>query len=146
MNVKELDAILCAAYALHWSVVLACPRISERLRRPVPVEMIRQLVAAFASQGAESLTGEYQGVPIDYDPQGAFRDARPLAASLEDSLRGWDGALPVPSSVMVAAQSLLTAYGHESAGRFAEHTVPDDFEDALVWPDSPIPAPSSRQG
>ncbi len=137
MNIESLDNITCAAYALHWTVVLACPRISERLRRPVPIDMIRRLVAAFASQGPESLTGAYQGIPADYDPKGAFRRARPLAASLSANLAAWDGVLPVPWAVRADAQALLTAYGHESAGRFEEHTVPDDFETALLWPDSP---------
>lgn len=137
MNIDKLPEVLKAAYAFHWSVLLACPRISERLSRPVPVEMVRRLVEGFARQPPEALVDSYQGIPRDFDPTRGFYRARRKAAPLHASMDGWDGSLPVPKEVMIAARELVAAYRHKAVDQWEEYSIQGEFENALLWPESP---------
>lgn len=145
MNLDELPEVLKAVHAFQWSVLLACPRISERLSRPVPVEMVRKLVERFAHQTPEALVDSYQGIRRDYDPAKAFNRARQKAAALHACMDGWSGSLPVPKEVMMSARELVSAYGHKATGQWDEYGLQDDFEAALLWPDSPD-VPHGRTG
>lgn len=137
MNLDKLDEVLKAVHSYQWAVLLAYPRVSERLSRPVPVELLRLLLDMVARQAPDALVGSHDGVRADYDPTRGFARARPIAAPLRSSMEGWDGSLPVPVKVMMTARDLVTAYGHDAVGRWEEHTVGDDFERFLLWPESP---------
>jgi len=73
----------------------------------------------------------------DYDPTGGFGRARPKASTLHACMDGWDGSLPVPKEVMIAARELVTAYGHKAVGQWEEYTIERELESALLWPESP---------
>lgn len=121
-------------HAYQWSLVLAYSRILEELKRPFPVELLRRLLDAYIRFSGNPITTE-EGQRIDYDPTGGFRRARPAAVALRAALGGWNGMLPAPQEVVIAAREMVTAYGHAAAGRWDEHTVPDDAWDQLLWPD-----------
>lgn len=137
MNIDRLPEVLKAIHAFHWSILLACPRISGRLSRPVPTEMVRELVERFARQTPEALVDSCQAIPRDYDPTKGFHRARQKAGPLHASMDGWDGSLPVPKAVMMAARELVAAYGHKAVGRWDDYSIEGELEAALLWPESP---------
>ena len=76
-------------------------------------------------------------IPRDYDPTKGFHRARQKAAPLHASMDGWDGSLPVPKEVMMAARELVAAHGHEAAGQWEEYRLEGEIEHGLAWPESP---------
>lgn len=137
MNIAKLPPVLKAIYPFQWAFVFAFPKIHGRLRREVPVEMLRELLAMFAAQTPDDLIGSHKGVRADYDPTHGFERCRPYAEPLRTAMEGWGGALPVPEKVMRIARDIVTAYGDKHAGNWEQHEVGDDIESALIWPDSP---------
>lgn len=121
-------------HAYQWSIVLAYSKILEQLKGPFPVDLHRRLLDAYIRFSGNPITIE-EGQRIDYDPRGGFRRARPAAVALHAALGGWNGVLPAPQEAVMAAREMVTAYGHAAAGRWDEHTVPDDAWDQLLWPD-----------
>ena len=121
-------------HAYQWSMVLAFSKILEHLKRPFPADLVRRLLDAYIRFSGNPITTE-EGQRIDYDPKGGFRRARPAAVALRAALSGWDGVFPAPQEAVTAAREMVTAYGHAAAGRWDEHTVPDDAWDQLLWPD-----------
>ena len=137
MNITKLPQVLKCVYVIQWAVVLAFPRIHERLGRDVPVEMLRELLAMFAAQTPDDLIGSYKGVRVDYDPTHGFERSRQHTEALRAAMEGWGGALPVPEKVMLIARDIATAYGHDHAGNWEQHEVGDEIDSVLTWPDSP---------
>lgn len=124
-----------SAHCLQWAVVLSFTRISGRLNRRPPVELLRRLLDVFISYTGGSLVEIENAARIDNDPTGGFRRARPGAIALRAAIDRWDGSLPVPPTVAEAAREMVTAYGHRAAGRWDEHTVLGEVDEDLLWPD-----------
>jgi len=125
-----------SAHCLQWVIVLAFSRIVGQMKGRAPVELIRRLLDVYVSYTAgPTVFVSDNGIKGDLDPTGGFRRARPAAIALRAVVDAWDGSLPPPADVVMAAREMVTAYGHVEAGRWDEHTVPEDAWEQLLWPD-----------
>lgn len=125
-----------SAHGLEWATALAFSHGTSLLSRRPPVALIGRLLDVYISYTAGPMLFEREAGPAgNLDPTGGFRRARTAATELRAAIDKWDGALPPPAEVVAAARAMVAAYGHPAAGRWDEHTFPDDAEAALLWPD-----------
>ena len=136
-----------SAHCSQWVIVLAFSQIVGRIKGRAPVELIGRLLDVYISYTATPLTFTSEsGLKGNLDPTGGFRRARPAAIALRAVIDAWDGTPPPSANVVTAAREMVTAYGHPEAGRWEEHTVPEDAWGQLLWPNEEVSTGESPQG
>ena len=125
-----------AVHCLQWATALACPRVTARLGRVPPKELIAALLDACIRFSEKGSVAEQEGQRLDLDPAGSFRRAQPHAFVLRERLMDWNGTFPLPQDLVLAARDLARCHGNDSIHDWDAYEGPTDAEDWLLWPDA----------
>lgn len=134
----KLEAnIVNAVHCLSWVSVLSAPHIAAMLSRPIPVQLIRDLLDAYASYaGGDLIVPLENGMRMDYDPIGAHKRTRPFILLLRVRLEGRILEVPIPADIVDIARQALEARGSPLVHKWDTYEPEPDFEHYLLWPEA----------